>query len=374
MTALPPKNAKIAVAMSGGVDSAVAALLLVREGFSCTGITMRLYTESSGVCGGDEDIRDAARICETLGIPHTVVDLTDTFRREVIDTFAAAYENGQTPNPCINCNRALKFDALYEYARSLGCDYLATGHYARIAQDEKTGRYLLQKGLDDTKDQGYVLYSLTQEQLAHTLFPLGGFAKAQVRALAGENGFINAAKHDSQDICFVPRGTSYTDFIRTYTGKDYPPGDFVDTHGRLLGRHKGIIHYTKGMRKGLGISSDEPLYVLDVRPADNTVVLGHERDLYADTFFVSDVNLISYASLTSPLRVKVKVRYRQNEQDATVTPHGENGLKVVLDVPARAITCGQSAVLYDGESVVGGGIISSVGALTASEPDKGETP
>ncbi|MDY3285893.1 MAG: tRNA 2-thiouridine(34) synthase MnmA [Eubacteriales bacterium] len=362
MSTFPCDGGRVMVAMSGGVDSSVAAGLLQEQGYDCTGVTMKLFDSGDGAiprersCCSLEDVEDARSVAYRLGIGYHVFNFSESFQEEVIDRFIRAYENGMTPNPCIGCNRHLKFDRLYRRAAALGYDRIATGHYVRIERDADSGRYLLKKARDAGKDQSYVLYAMTQEQLAHTLFPLGGMTKAEVRAIAEERGFVNARKRDSQDICFV-QGGCYADFIRERTGKTYPEGDFIDTAGHVLGRHRGIIHYTVGQRRGLGLSFPEPMYVCAVDPADNTVTLGTERELYTDTLTAEDVNLISCPALDAPRRLRVRIRYRQPEQWAVVTQTGADTLKIVFDRPQRAVTRGQAAVLYDGDTVVGGGTI-----------------
>ena len=276
----------------------------------------------------------------------------------MIDKFIFSYEHGQTPNPCIDCNRYLKFQKLFQRAKELQYDYVVTGHYARTEYDEASGRYLLKKALDLSKDQSYVLYSLTQEQLSHIRFPLGCFTKTDVRKIAEEQGFINAKKHDSQDICFVPSG-HYTDFMERYTGKHYPEGDFIDTKGNVLGRHKGIVRYTIGQRKGLGIALGSPMYVSAVDPVNNTVTLAADGELYGNHLTASDLNFISTGSIPEPIRVKAKIRYRHEEQWATVVQTDDDILDVTFDEPQRAITAGQALVLYDGDLVIGGGTICS---------------
>lgn len=355
-------NKKAIIAMSGGVDSSVAAYLMKEQGFTCIGATMRLFdNEDVGIsrertCCSLEDVEDARSVCYAIGISHYVFNFSELFKEKVIDRFVDAYEHGATPNPCIDCNRYLKFDKMYRRAKELEYDYVVTGHYARIEWDADTGRYLLKKALDPEKDQSYVLYAMTQEQLSHTMFPLGSYKKERVREIAAKQGFLNAKKHDSQDICFVRSGR-YDEFIKKYTGRDYPPGDFIDTDGHVLGRHGGIIRYTVGQRKGLGISSLAPLYVLRVDPDANTVTLGENERLYERELTATDVNLISVPSIERPARLKAKIRYRQIEQWATVTQIDEDTLKIRFDEPQRAITKGQAVVLYDGDTVVGGGTI-----------------
>lgn len=351
---------KALIAMSGGVDSSVAAYLIKNQGYDCIGCTMKLYdNEDIGIsrsrtCCSLDDVEDARSVAYKIGIPYHVFNFSDGFREKVIEKFVRSYESGETPNPCIDCNRYMKFDKLYERVRILGCEYIVTGHYARIEYDGE--RYVLKKALDETKDQSYVLYSLTQEQLAHTLFPLGNMRKIEVREIAEKNGFINAEKPDSQDICFVPNG-KYAEFLEYHTGKSYPTGDFLSADGVVLGKHKGIIRYTVGQHKGLGISSEEPLYVKKINTSDNTVILGKESELYSWDVIVCDFNWISGEAPKSEIRCKAKVRYRQKEQWATVTLIGETSVKIVFDEPQRATTPGQAAVLYDGDIVLGGGTI-----------------
>ena len=356
---------KALIAMSGGVDSAVAAKLMLDDGFDCVGCTMRLYdNEDAGVsrsrtCCSLDDVEDARSVAYRLGIPFYVFNLTDAFREEVIGHFVRSYQAGVTPNPCIECNRKMKFGRLFDRADVLECDCVVTGHYARISFDGT--RYLLQKAADRDKDQSYVLYGMTQEQLSRTRFPLGTLTKPEVRKIAAENGFSNAAKPDSQDICFVPDG-NYARVIELHTGKKPEPGPFVDENGNVLGTHKGIIHYTVGQRKGLGISGGSPLYVTAIDPVRNTVTLSHasgtDSGLYTREVIAHDINLIVADKLTSPLRVRAKLRYRQQEQPATVEQIDEDTLLIRFDEPQRAAAKGQAVVLYDGETVVGGGTIS----------------
>ncbi len=354
---------KVIIAMSGGVDSSVAALLMRERGYTCIGATMKLFhNEDVGLCREHtccslEDVEDARSVAYALDMPYYVFNFSDRFKTDVIDRFVSAYEHGVTPNPCIDCNRYLKFDKLFQRMQELEYDDVVTGHYARIEYNPASGRYELKKAADANKDQSYVLWSLTQEQLAHVQFPLGDMVKSEVRALAEAHGFINAKKHDSQDICFVRNG-SYADFIEQYTGKTYPPGDFVDTRGRILGQHRGIIRYTIGQRKGLGLALSEPMYVKSVDPETNTVTLGTEQELYTQSLVATGINLIAVPTLSGVVRVKAKVRYRQPEQWATVTRTGADAFTVVFDEPQRAVTRGQSVVLYDGDLVLGGGIIA----------------
>lgn len=351
---------KALIAMSGGVDSSVAAKITKDLGYECIGCTMKLYDNADAgipkghTCCSLSDVEDARNVAFKLNIPYYVFNFKDGFREKVIDKFIKSYENGKTPNPCIDCNKYMKFEKLFERAHILGCDYIVTGHYAKI---EKCGKeYLLKKAVDETKDQSYVLYDLTQEQLAHMLFPLGGMKKSQTREIALQSGFINAKKHDSQDICFVPDG-NYADFIKRNSDKQYKEGNFIDKNGKVLGRHKGIIHYTIGQRKGLGLSLPEPAYVCRIDTETNSVILGNNNDLYSYEVKAQDFNWISGEVPDSKFRCKAKIRYRQPEQWATVTAVGKYAANIVFDEAQRAVTPGQSAVLYDGDIVLGGGII-----------------
>ena len=348
------------IAMSGGVDSSLAAKLMQDDGYECIGCTMRLFhnedagLERSRTCCSLEDVEDARSVAYELGMRFYVFNFTDDFRNTVIRRFVESYQNGITPNPCIDCNRYMKFGKLFDRAKILDCNCVVTGHYARI--EEQDGRYVLKKAIDATKDQSYVLYAMTQEQLAHTRFPLGNLSKTRVRALAEQNGFVNADKPDSQDICFVPNG-DYAHIIELQTGCKAAAGNFVDRCGNVLGTHRGVIHYTIGQRKGLGIAAGEPLYVCRICPQSNTVVLGRNEDLFSTEADAADFNWISGESPKQAIRCKVKIRYRQAEQWATVTPCGEHDVHISFDDPQRAVTPGQAAVLYDGDIVLGGGTI-----------------
>ncbi|MBQ8057226.1 MAG: tRNA 2-thiouridine(34) synthase MnmA [Ruminococcus sp.] len=351
---------KAIIAMSGGVDSSVAAFLMKEQGYDIIGITLKLHSQNDIIeeqsCCTQQDIVDAKAVCDKLSIEHRVVDLESNFREYVIDRFIASYISGGTPNPCVDCNRFIKFSKLLEIAREEGFDYVVTGHYARVAYVEGTGRYVLKKGLDESKDQSYVLYSLTQDALAHIKLPLGELSKNRVREIAQENGFINASKKDSQDICFVPNG-KYADFISQYTGKTFPDGEFVDLQGNVLGTHKGIIRYTIGQRKGLNLALPQSMYVCKKDIVENKVTLCLDHELFSNELIADDVNFISIQELKEPIKVKAKIRYKHNEADATLYPLDNGKVKLVFDEPQRAITSGQAVVMYDGNTVVAGGTI-----------------
>lgn len=352
-------DVKALIAMSGGVDSSVAAYLTFQEGLSCMGATMRLYDGEDSTCGSMDAVEDARSVAAKLGMPFYVFHFTEEFADRVIDHFTRSYEQGLTPNPCVQCNRHLKFSRFLDSALELGCEYIVTGHYARIQQDALTGRYLLYKAKDSGKDQSYFLYALSQQQLAHVRFPLGGLTKEQVRTIALEQGFVNARKRDSQDICFVPDG-DYLAFLQRYTKKDYPVGDFLDLRGKVVGKHNGAVGYTLGQRKGLGLAMGEPVYVCAKDMDKNTVTVGPNEALFHTTLLADDWFFYPFESLVEPIRVKAKTRSRMIEQPATVYPE-ENGIcRVVFDEPQRAITPGQAVVLYDGDLVVGGGTITDI--------------
>ncbi len=354
---------KAMIAMSGGVDSSVAASLMVRSGYACVGATMRLYDgenagESSTCCSLD-DVEDARSVARRLGIPFHVFNCKAEFDEKVIQSFIRCYECGLTPNPCIECNRHLKFDHMLRLAQTLGCDYLATGHYARVCRDEASGRYLLKKAADESKDQSYVLACIRQEQLAHIRFPLGELTKTQVRSIAQEQGFINARKRDSQDICFIPDG-DYAAFMERYTGKTYPCGSFLDLNGQVVGTHKGAVRYTLGQRRGLGVAMGEPVYVCAKDMQANTVTLGPSEALMRSSLRAENWNWIPFPALAGPMEVMARHRYNQKEQPATVYPEESGTARVEYHSPQRAITPGQAVVLYRGELVIGSGTITEV--------------
>lgn len=355
---------RVLVAMSGGVDSSVVANLLAEQGYECVGATMRLATNEDDrpgerTCCSTDDIADARQACWDAGIRHHVFDYTSQFERDVIDPFVAGYEAGLTPNPCVACNRRLKFGALLDRALELGCDYLATGHYARVTHD-KDGYHLL-KGVDASKDQSYFLFGLTQDRLAHVLFPLGGMHKAtEVRAIAERLGLSSANKRDSEGICFVPGG-DHLRFIEERTGRKAPAGDVLDTDGNVIGRHEGALRYTLGQRKGLGVACARPVYVCAIDTRANTVTLGGPERLMARSLVAGEWNWVGGAAPAGPIRAAAKVRYHQPDQPCLATPMPGGRVRLEFDDAQRAITPGQAAVLYKGDEVLGGGIIESVG-------------
>lgn len=349
---------RVMVAMSGGVDSSAAALLLQQQGYDCVGALLKLYDgeTAEGGCCSASDAEDARSVATRLNMSFYVFNETERFRRDVMDVFVAEYRAGRTPNPCIDCNRCLKFGVLLDRALTLGYDYIATGHYARVSYEG--GRFHLLRGKDPRKDQSYVLYQLTQEQLSHLLLPVGEYDKRTVRALAAEAGLGNAEKPDSQDICFVP-DRNYVNFLREYGGLAMEEGDFVDKSGRVLGRHQGHVAYTTGQRKGVDVNAPEPLYVVSKDVVHNTILLGENADLYSSALLAVHLNWIEPAP-DAPLRVTARTRYREREGGATVTPNADGTARVEFDMPQRAITAGQAVVFYDGERVVGGGTIEAV--------------
>ncbi|MBE6472354.1 MAG: tRNA 2-thiouridine(34) synthase MnmA [Coriobacteriaceae bacterium] len=350
--------------MSGGVDSSVSALVLRDAGYDVEGVTLKLFDnddaciEGESTCCSLKDADDARQVCLELGIPHFVYNFTRTFNADVMDRFCNGYLNGETPNPCIDCNRYVKFAALQQRRRELGYDYVATGHYARIAFNEETGRYELKRGLDANKDQSYVLFHLDQETLAHMLFPLGELTKPQVRELASAHGFINAEKAESQDICFVPDG-DYAGFISRRTGSTFEPGNIVNRSGKVLGRHNGLIHYTIGQRKGIGVAYSEPLYVFAKNPTRNELVVDTDENTRCTSVEVDDVNFIARTSLREPERFTAKTLYRQTAKPCTVQQTGTSSIRITFDEPQRASAPGQAAVIYDSDTVICGGTISN---------------
>jgi tRNA-specific 2-thiouridylase len=364
----------IAVAMSGGVDSSTVAAMLRAEGYNVIGLTMQLWNQRrlaghkgmpetvTGRCCSLDDVYDARRVAETIGIPYYVVNHEDRFERDVVRPFVQEYLSGRTPIPCSLCNNHLKFDQLLTVAQQIGADAVATGHYARVELDDASGRWLLKRPTDRSKDQTYFLFGLTQEQLSRTLFPLGGMTKPEVRELARKHGLALADKRDSQEICFVPGG-DYKNFLDAYLaeqGESLPDtaGELVTTDGRVIGEHSGIHNFTVGQRKGLGVATGSPLYVLQIKGDARQVIVGEQENLYSRTLLTRRINLISVEDLREPMRVSVKIRHRHEPASATIEKTGADDILVTFDEPQRAITPGQAAVFYDGDIVVGGGWIS----------------
>ena len=356
------KDIKVVVGMSGGVDSSVTALLLKKAGYDVIGITMNVWQRESEnncdkACCAVSAVSDARRVASKLEIPYYAMNFKDEFKKHVIDYFAYEYMKGRTPNPCIACNKHLKFDLLLEKAKSVfDADYVATGHYAKVEYNKDTDRYYIKESITSAKDQTYALYNLSQEQLKHIMMPLGDYTKDQVREIARENGLINADKHDSQEICFV-EDNDYAKFIETKYSYKSKTGEFVDTKGNKYGKHKGIIHYTVGQRRGLGLSLKSPLYVKKVDPDTNEVILCTKDELYTNSLICSEVNLIYIANLTSPMIVTAKIRYSAKKEPATIIPLDNGNIQVVFKEPVRAVTPGQAVVFYDNDIVVGGGTI-----------------
>lgn len=341
---------KILVGMSGGVDSSAAALLLKRQGYEVVGVTLDLLPGDAPFAAAE----DAKKVAAQLGIAHHTINCKEEFSHHVMDYFTAEYLAGRTPNPCIACNKYIKFGAMARIAGEFGCDAVATGHYARIEQNAD-GRYLLKKSASAKKDQTYVLYTLSQQQLSRAMFPLEGLEKEEIRALAAEAGLAVAQKKDSQEICFIP-DDDYVRFLSERCKELPPEGNFVDLSGNVLGRHKGIVHYTVGQRKGLGIAFGKPMFVVSVNPRDNTVTLGEAGSEFSSTLMAEQTNFIPFDTLDSPMRVQAKVRYSAPAADAWIEPVGD-GVRVTFDAPQRAVTPGQAVVFYDGDTVVGGGVI-----------------
>ena len=353
---------RVLVAMSGGVDSSVAAVLMVDEGYEVAGATLKLFDNEdiglkpSRTCCSLDDVEDAKSVAFKLGFEHYTFNFKEEFINKVVNKFGETYREGKTPNPCIDCNRYIKFEKLIDKAIVLGYDKVVTGHYARVEYDEEKDRYYLLKSQDPKKDQTYVLYNLTQKQLAHTMFPMEGMTKEEARQIAEDRDLINARKPDSQDICFVPDG-DYEKFLRNELNIEVGKGNFVDLDGNILGEHDGHIHYTIGQRKGLGIALGKPAYVVKINPKENEVVIGENKDLFTEEMIVGDLNMIMFDELTEPMEVEVKTRYSQTATKATITPIENGKIHAKFETPIRAVTPGQAAVFYDGEYVVGGGTI-----------------
>jgi len=360
---MPNKN-RVVVGMSGGVDSTATAWLLKEAGYDVIGVTMKLwedddpdYVEKEGGCCSLSSIDDARRVCDKIGIPFYVINFKPVFREKVIDYFIDEYQHGRTPNPCIACNKYVKFDALIKKAHELDAYYVATGHYAKVEQLPDTGRYVIRLSEEKRKDQTYVLCNLTQDQLQHILMPLGDFdSKEKVREIASRFDPHVGGKSDSQEICFIP-DDDHSRFLTEHLGDQITPGDFVDLGGKSLGKHKGIVHYTIGQRKGLGLSLGQPGYVTKIETDTNRVVIGGAEDVFSDTLYANDLNFMPFETLTEPMRVLAKIRYAAPPAPATLSPAGEDRVKVVFDIPQRAITPGQAVAFYVGDMLIGGATI-----------------
>lgn len=347
-------NKKVVVGMSGGVDSSVAAYLLKEQGYEVIGVTMQMW---GGDCETDAlaEITDAKRVAEQLGIQHHILDFRNEFKQNVIDYFIGEYKQGRTPNPCVVCNRRVKWEALLKWGGNYGADYIATGHYARITELEN-GRFAIRNSVTAKKDQTYALYNLTQEQLKRTLMPVGDYTKDEIRSIAVKLGIAVSDKPDSMEICFIP-DNDYAGYIKNATGYESIPGNFIDTNGNVIGRHKGIIHYTVGQRKGLGIAMGRPVFVVQIKPDTNEVVIGDDSDVFATKLYADRINLMGTAAINDGMRAKAKIRYSHSGADCTLKMAGPDLLECTFDQPQRAITPGQALVLYNDDYVMGGGTI-----------------